>query len=102
MIVVIFKPKMKQIRHHYQCGAQEPCVSEQHMERILCDIESWQMGAGDQYSTHNSQTRKRCYRIFSQHINGHIGKGVRAELPSCVVEKVREALQIGQCTVMQR
>jgi hypothetical protein len=50
------------------------------------------MGLGDQHlPINNSQKRKRCYRFFSQFINGHLGKGIRVQLPSCVVEKVRAA-----------
>ena len=76
---------------HCQYCDLEPCVFKQFMEQVLSDIEIWEMGVGEQHSIRNSQKRKRCYRIFSQYINGHLGKGVQVELPSCVVENVRES-----------
>ena len=38
----------------------------------------------------NNQKRKKCYRIFSQYVHGYLGKGVRKQLPSCVLENVRK------------
>ena len=38
----------------------------------------------------NSETRKKCYRLFLLLWRGHLGKGIRMPLPSCVKDGVRK------------
>lgn len=75
-----------------QCH-HDPCVWDQYHETILMTLEECvnkQQGtSGAQIG--NNLLRKFCYRQFTLFMSGgSLGKGVRRELPGCVVIKIRE------------
>ena len=77
--------------YHCQFCDREPCVFEQHKENVLADIDAWcTMSLVGLKQPCNSHKRNRCYRMFSQYINGYLGRGVRRELPSCVLTNIRK------------
>lgn len=79
-----------------------PCVVNAHYDDLMCmgsDIELEQLA--EKGETDNKAIRFALYREMSNRIWGHLGKGVRKQLPKCVVGEIHDAFptQRGQSYV---
>ena len=70
------------------------CFWEENKDKVLGEAEIWKIKSLEHQEKNTkpqpNEIRKKCYRICSSEMNGYLGKGVRKELPSCVVTKIRE------------
>ena len=69
---------------------QQMCVFEKHKDCVLAEIDAWCLSLAELKQPSNRLKRNRCYRMYSQYINGYLGRGVRRELPSCVITNIRK------------
>jgi hypothetical protein len=79
-----------------------PCVVNAHYNDLMCmgcDIEIEQIA--EKGESDNKAIRFALYREMSNRIWGHLGKGVRKQLPKCVVGEIHDAFptQRGQSYV---
>ena len=68
----------------------EPCLWIEQKESVLYAVDEFKKDhASNGKQCPNNVCRKFCYRQFSLILHGHLGKGQRVQLPSCVEDGVR-------------
>ena len=72
------------------CGGT-PCDWDVYGEEVLEDIKKMYLEDEEEASNVDNRTiRKSAYKLFVYSKYGHLGKGNRIRIASCVVDRIRE------------
>ena len=75
-----------------QLCQHNPCLWDQYGDEVLADARYWitmyVVEEGTQPT--NAAIQNRCYRTFTFLYHGYLGRGVRREIVTCVVNAIRE------------
>ena len=71
----------------------DPCLWYVHGGEVLRGIDYWLImyqERNDRSTPSNNVIRRHCYQLFTNLQHGVLGRGNRREIPSCVVDAIRD------------